>query len=169
MYSRLLEELKAADFQVDLAFVATPSALRRLLELSSRVHRIRAALASGELTEDMIRHFVNTLMRDLQRGQPFEHDLVIAALAVALERRGTPFAEEFLQDLSRLEASEMAMSIRVARECLRVRVGIAGNNRSHAGTLEQQATRSFTYEALADSYPRSEVGQSRRTVKCGAS
>jgi hypothetical protein len=57
-------------------------------------------------------------MNDLRRGECFPHDLALAALAVALEYRPTPFAKEYLRDLSRLRLAEMSTSVRLAQECL---------------------------------------------------
>ena len=52
-------------------------------------------------------------------------ELALAALAVAVERRPTDFAEEFLHDLARPQIAEMGLAIRVARECLRHRTSVA--------------------------------------------
>jgi hypothetical protein len=80
---------------------------------------LRSALQSGEVTEDTLRVFSATLLRDLEYGRRFPHELAIAAMAVALESRPTPFAEEFVMDLARLELPELPVAIRVARECCR--------------------------------------------------
>ena len=104
-----------------LWFIATPSALRRALQRSPEVRLIRESLKIGALDEEAIGHFVESLMTDLKPGMPFAHDLTLSALAVALDQRGTGFAEKFLEELAGLQAAEMSMSIRVARECLRAK------------------------------------------------
>src|SRR5262245_51020865 len=95
-----LEQLKADDFQARVGFVATATALHRLPKRSPEVQVIRDALTSGEISEPSIREFVEALLIDLRRGEPFRHDLAISALAVALESQETDFAAEFLQDLA---------------------------------------------------------------------
>jgi hypothetical protein len=67
------------------------------------------------------------LMKDFRIGQHFEHEIAIAAMAVALEKRSTAFAEEFLVDLAKLRLAEMPLCIRVARECVKHRMAMTQN------------------------------------------
>jgi hypothetical protein len=117
----LLARLTTDEFALSVGFLLPAPALRRALEATAEVQEVRAALADGRLTDETVREFVTALMRDLQQGQRFSHDLSLAALAVALEHRPTPFAEEYLLGLSRLELAELSTSIRIARECSRQR------------------------------------------------
>jgi hypothetical protein len=98
---------------------------------SQEVRDIRAALQQGAITEETIHEFVSSLMKAFQVGRRFEHETALAALAVALERRSTDFAEEFLLDLARLKLAEMPICIRVARECIREARKIARNARKN--------------------------------------
>jgi hypothetical protein len=82
---------------------------------------VQDALQTGELSDPLLRGFVSSLLTAFRKGEVFQHDMAVAAIAVALERETTPFAEEYLRDLARLQAAEMSMSIRVARECLNQR------------------------------------------------
>ena len=110
-----LNVVTSDEFAVKLAFLSNARALHRRLQRSKEVEDIRKALSSGELTDDSIRRFVATLLRTLQPGQLFSHDLALAVIAVVLETRATAFAEEFLLELAGLEMAELPMAIRVAR------------------------------------------------------
>jgi hypothetical protein len=168
MNTQPLEDLKSDSFIESVAFVATAPALHRLLRRAAQVRRTREALNSGALSEKQIRTFVSTLMNDFRHGEAFEHDLALAALAVALERRETPFAEEFLGDLARLETTEMSMSIRVARECLKARLGLAGNKKSTMQIGEPEPTSLLSYEELGRRYSHQGIAQARKVIHCGA-
>jgi hypothetical protein len=195
MSDGILDRVKSDDFGARVGFVATAPALRRLLNRTPEVHAIREALATGHLSEETIRRFVGTLMADLRRGGPFRHDLALSALAVALERRGTEFAGEYLRGLAGLRAAEMVMSIRVARECLKDREPSAGNltavvqlgpvrpspqapyTRGEGRSLTKvvqlspaTAVNAVSYEGLAERYPHGRTGETRQTGRlsgCG--
>jgi hypothetical protein len=125
---RTLEWLKSEDFAVSVGFLLPPPALRRTLAATREVQEITRALAEGDITEEMIRKFVSSLLSDLHKGERFPHDLALAALAVALENSPLNVAVEFLRDLSTLQLAEMSVSIRVARECLKHRVVLSNNH-----------------------------------------
>lgn len=121
MKSTPLEQLASEPIQLLSACLSTASALRRGLARSAEVRAVREAVETGALTEGMMRAFVSGLMAELTTGESFAHDHTLSALAVVLEPLDLSFAEEFLQDLSRLRLAEMGMSVRVARECLKHR------------------------------------------------
>jgi len=125
MSAKLLENLTSEELAVRLAFVSAHSALRACLQKTREVGELAGALRLGTITEDGIERFVSGLLKDLRIGERFEHEIALAALAAVLETRPTDFAEQFLQDLSRLRLAEMSLCIRVARECLKRRVNIA--------------------------------------------
>ncbi len=127
MCRTLFERLTSDEFALSTASISTPEALRRLLLRSQIVHDIRESLRQGSITEDSIREFVSSLMKGFHVGARFEHEMALAALAVALERRPTDFAEEFLLDLAKLKLAEMPLCIRVARECLKHRMTTTQN------------------------------------------
>ena len=118
MSARVLERLKSDEFALSVGFLSTPGPLRRFLQKTKEVADIRAALEQGVVTDITLRAFVSNLMRDLRRGERFAHELALATLAVVLEMHPTVFAEEYLEDLSRLRVAEMSLCIRVARECV---------------------------------------------------
>jgi hypothetical protein len=121
MSVEMLERLKSEEFALALGSLATPGAVRRFLRTADEVSAIRKALRNGAISEDTLREFVSTLMRDLRHGERFPHELSLAALAVVVETHPTNFAEEFLHDLARLQCAEMSLCIRVARECAKHR------------------------------------------------
>jgi|GEM_PF-2087532 len=147
----VLEQLKSDEFQAKTGFVATAPALRRLLLRTPEVRALRQALISGALTERRIQAFVRSLLSTLRSGVPMQHDLALAALAVALEKRGTAFAGEYLHTLASLQAAEMSMSIRVARESLKSRTSLSGTERTfiRAGIV---MPKTFPYEQLGERF-----------------
>jgi hypothetical protein len=118
MKSPYLEALRSDEFHDGVGLVSMPSAVRRALLQSRVVRRLAAAIRYGWVDEKAIAAFVGEATGALQMGWRLPDDLALAALAVVLEFRQTPFAEEFLHDLARLKLVEMATSIAVAKECL---------------------------------------------------
>lgn len=121
-----LEFLRSDEFDGSFA-ISTPQGLRRALARSPAVRAVRRDLSEGTITEATVRDFVGSLMRELKLGEHFLHDTALAAICVVLEPRATDFAEEFLHDLARLRLSELMMSVRVARECLKARMSLTRN------------------------------------------
>jgi hypothetical protein len=124
MSASVLDPLTSEGFALSVGFVSTPSSLRQILRRSKEVGQINSALKQEAIADDTLREFVSRLMQDFRRGERFRHQLALAALTVAVERRTTGFAEEFLHDLARLQIAEMSLAIRVARECLEHRVSV---------------------------------------------
>jgi len=119
MAANALEALISREFTDSLGACPTPQGLWRCLQRSKHVKDVRDSLARGEITEEGLRRFVDSLQLDFRRGTQFVHEHVLAAIAVALESRRTRFAEDFLLDLARLKKiSELDMAPRVAGLCL---------------------------------------------------
>jgi hypothetical protein len=125
MNPKVLEQLKSDEFAVSVGFLATPRSLRQFLAGSKEVLAVREALRQGAISENAIRRFVSSLMADFHRQERFSHELALAALAVAMETRPTNFAEEYVQDLARLDLEELSLCVRVARECSKQRAFIS--------------------------------------------
>jgi hypothetical protein len=166
MIQPVLKNLHADDFVAAFSYIATPAALYRALQRTREVNDVRLAPASCEISEAMVRAFVDALLSDLKPGEPFQHDLAISALAVALERRGTDFADEYLAHLARLELSEMSMSIRVARECLKNRGSVAKTTTAEKRLDVPRELVAMAYEELAWQYPATGTAQSREKFVC---
>lgn len=163
MTHRVLESLKTDEFAFRFSFISNPIAVHRTLQRSEDVENLRLALRNGEITEETLRAFSGTLLRELEHGKRFLHELAIAAIAVALETRPTPFAEEYTLDLARLDLAEMPIAIRVARKACQERLKLPAN-----------ITKLFTLpneEGLSDGWLRAPdsrhvmVGQSKQSFE----
>lgn len=148
------------EFLVDYGLLGNPRALQSALARSRQVSRIRDALANGEIDEDALRLFVGELLRELKIGTLFPYDVSLAALAVAIQSRPTAFAEEFLRSLAALKLVEMPMSIRVAREAMKVNQRLPKNKfarftvtpRDTTGNLEWSCFQPFREPMIAESH-----------------
>jgi hypothetical protein len=127
MTHRVLGSLKTDEFAMGFSFISNPSAVHRALQRSKDVENLRLALRTGEITEETLRAFCASLLKDLEHGQRHHHEMAFAAIAVALETRPTPFAEEYVLDLARLELAELPIAIRVARKACQERLKLPGN------------------------------------------
>lgn len=127
MFHSTLENLKSDEFACRFSFISNPRAVHRALQRSEDVKKLRSALGSGEVTERSLREFCADLLRDLKYGSRFPHEFAIAAMAVAIENWPTPFADEFITDLGKLELRELPIAIRVAREARREFLRLPGN------------------------------------------
>jgi len=114
---KVLEHLKTDEFAVKFGFISNPAAVRRLLLKSNEIADVRRALNQGEISEGSVRTFVNDLVKDFRSGEHFPHDSALSAIAVSLEYRATPFADEFINDLASLRIAELGHSVHIAREC----------------------------------------------------
>jgi hypothetical protein len=118
MSSHVLDALVSEDFLVSLGTVSSAEGLRRHLQQSNYVKALGKALTSGEVSEERLRQFTSDLMRQFKVGEQFVYDPVLAALAVALQNRYTPFSDEYLLDVARIgQIVELPFSPRVARLC----------------------------------------------------
>lgn len=139
MNSKVLDALKSEQFEVEIGQFMPAAALRKKLVSLAEVRQLVAMLGAGSLSDQSIRQFVSNLMRDYRPGQRFDYDAALAAIAVALERRASDFAEEYLCDLARLSNADMPISIRVARECLRYRAASVTRDQVKTNTYQSGA------------------------------
>ena len=110
--------MASEDFLVSLGTVSSAEGLKRHLHQSEYVKAVGKALTSGEVSEGRIRQFVSELMRSFKPGEQFFHDPVLAALAVAMQSRYTPFADEYLLGMARVgRIVEFPFSPKVAQLC----------------------------------------------------
>ena len=103
---------------VSLGTISSAEGLKRHLQQSEYVKNVGKALTSGETSEERIRQFVSALMQSFKPGEQFLYDPALAALAVVMQNRYTPFADEYLLDLARIgRIVEFPFSPRVAQLC----------------------------------------------------
>ncbi len=109
-----LDTLRNDSFEQAAHSISTAEGARAFLGARREVIDIRRALTEGSITTDDVRAFVRELLTDFKGGKRFSGDLVLAAIAVAVESLPGQFADNFLKDLSMVEASETPLAPRVA-------------------------------------------------------
>jgi hypothetical protein len=120
MSNKALIDLTSDEFRLSLGVVTSAAAPRRCLQRSPYMHRLRAALRFEIVSESGIRRFVSELSARFQRGAMFFDEPALAAIAVALETRSSPFVDEYLNDLAKLgRIAEFHLAPGVAVLCLR--------------------------------------------------
>jgi len=124
------------EFEVSVSLAGTNEALHSILDRSPVVEELRQSLQSEAVADEEVRAFVNGLLRTFRPGVLFAYDLVLAAIAVALCRRRTRFASEYISDLAQLKSSELRRAVAIAR--------LVRRNRSHAS---RTIGRSMTMES----------------------
>lgn len=107
--------LLRGDLVASAFLLSTAEATRAFLRARPEVVALRAALTSGEITEADVRRFVNDLLGKFHRGTKFPGEILLAAIAAAVETLPGAFAEEYLHDLARLRIREISIAPRVAR------------------------------------------------------
>lgn len=150
----MLDALTNEDI-ADLAMVvATPEALATLLKRRHEVIEVRRAFDRGSITSDEVRHFISHTLGRFEAQKKFAGDIILSALAVALETNASEFAEEYLQELSRLKLRELPMSSRVANAALR----------SRGKVLSSKTTRKFRLAGQEPVYGDVKVAKNYRVT-----
>jgi hypothetical protein len=122
-----LQVLQSDDFLVRFGVTSNARAMHAALRRSDEVENVRDALYQGQIDEQTLRDFVSGLLESFRVGELLPFDVTLAAVAVAVESRPTPFVDEFLSELSRLQRREFPIAIRVAQECRRVHSQLTGD------------------------------------------
>ena len=112
---RVLDALENDDLQSKASMISTSEALTKFLQRRIEVGELRGAVASGQVSVNMLREFVSRRLSSFEVGKRFPHEVSLAAIAVALERNPSEFAEEYISDLAGLEIRELPLAIRVGR------------------------------------------------------
>jgi hypothetical protein len=167
MSKELLSRLGSDDVHDSIVCYSSPAAIRRLLSRRREVIDLRAALQNGSLTDDELRRHVVELMHGFRPGQRFDGDVELAALAVAIERRSTDFAEEFFHDLASLKLRELSMSIGIARLILHARQDLA-KNESRVIKLGEPAHQSKSFSQPNGRGRVYAMARNAKKFKCGA-
>ena len=137
----VLSNLKSTEFSDEIGFVLPTSPLRRALQRSSKVRSLQTALKYGAITKDDVTRFVDELLTDFRRGEVFVHDIVLSALAVAMEHWSDSFAEVYLLDLARLKRQEFRALFRIAR--MREGQICISKNRGQENTIFERPSHHF--------------------------
>jgi hypothetical protein len=98
-----------------LSYISTAEGVRRYLSARREVLALREALITGAITFEDLEEFVRDLVAHFVRGTRSPIDVVLAAIAVAVEPLPLVSFKDFLEDLSRTKIAEMPMAPRVAR------------------------------------------------------
>jgi hypothetical protein len=115
-----LERLCSPDFEAQVV-ASTPRILRLRLRRCHEIRGLREQYDEGTLPDALLRQFVNGLLRRNRDPDWFPHQTALAAIAVVLEERFSPFSEMYLIDLARVKTGRLATASRVARLCLDAR------------------------------------------------
>lgn len=98
--------------------VSSGEGLRAFLRRRPEVVALRKQLISGQLSPSDISGFVGELLCDLERGKKFAEEVILAAIAVAIETLPGDFASSYLADLANLHIREIPLAPRVAASAL---------------------------------------------------
>jgi len=109
-----LQRLLSHELQEAAFPISTAEGLQAFLRSRPEVVGLRTALACGELTAPEVEEFVRELLRSFAAGRKFSDEIVLAAIAVAVETLPGRFSEEYLGALSTLRIKEMPLAPRVA-------------------------------------------------------
>ena len=167
MTKRLFSRLGSDDLHDAIICYSTPAAIRRVLNRRLEIIDIRMALQNGSLTDDEIRQRIVELMQGFHPGERFAGDLELAALAVAVERRSTDFAEEFLRDLASLRLRELILSAGIARLILHTRRDLA-KNESRVIKLGEPVRQAKAFTQPNGQRREFSVAKRTKKFKCGA-
>lgn len=113
-----LGNLQNEEIQTKGFVISTAEALKAFLKYRPEVLSLRKSIEAGEVTPTDIKEYVDELLRSFSTGKKFAHEIDLAAISMALETFPGNFAEEYLEDLSRLKIQELPLAPRVARLCL---------------------------------------------------
>jgi hypothetical protein len=124
-------------------------------------------MSTGEVTDEELRAFVDTLVESWRPDQHFEFDDTLAGIAVAIEKRSTPFVEEFLGDLARVKRIEFHRSAAVAQATLGQRRDLIAGLKSITVCWKTTPIPPAGWVQVSV-LPSSRGGQTERTITLGA-
>ena len=116
-----LKRLLSPDFEAQVV-ASTPRIFRLRLRRSPEVRGLRRQYDEGTVSDELLRQFVNDLLRRHTDPDSFPDQSALAAIAVVLEDRFSPFSETYLIDLARVKTGRLSTASRVARLCLDARL-----------------------------------------------
>lgn len=156
MTVQLLQNLTTDEFGARFQCTSNPAAIHLMLQRDHDVQEIRTALANGTLTEEALENFCSDLTRQIKFGERFAHELALAAIAVSLETRQTPFAKKFVPGLANLAVGEIPMAIRIAKHAAKVQSDCSD---SYARTFSYRNVASIQSWMLIENSPPASSGE----------
>ena len=135
-----LTALLSDEFDVAIGPIVRPPALRRVLAANPAVRAVTGGLASGEISETSIEEFVRECIAGYAPGQRVPGELALAAVAVAIERTQSEFAQRFLELLRGCFGPDLRVAPRVAAECLEWRRTALAQNQHREAQFRGAAT-----------------------------
>ena len=167
MFHPALEAIRSDDFFVRYGYVAGTTALRRLLYSAGDVIRLKTALRQREIADEELSRFVSVILDSWRPAEHFGFDLSLAALAVAVELRSTPFVNEFLEDLAKIKRVEFHRSATIAKATLLHRQELVPALKSITVCWKPMPLPAHRWE-LVSVVPSSLGGQTEGTITMGA-
>jgi len=116
--SRIFEDLKS----IKPVLTDNMSAIRLIIKKQKPVYNLTQALLHHDIKESEIKDFTENLLKDIKIGYRFEHEILISAIAMAMEDINSKFADEYLESLASIKMTEMRFVSRFAEECLKHRI-----------------------------------------------
>lgn len=147
MIPKLLQKLTTSEFGARFQCTSNPRAVHRILQRDHDVQEIRTALANGTLSEQGLEVFSASLTRQISFGERFADEFALAAIAVSLETRQTPFAKKYVRGLASLTVAEIPMATRVAKHSAKVQSDCSD---SYARTFSYRNTPSIQQWTLIE-------------------
>lgn len=114
---------KLTSDEVYMAMAVSPEALLHVLERLPVVKEVSLQIAENgrQVDEKELRSFIDSVLKNFQKGFHCSGDYPLAALAVAMRQAEGNHVDKFYNDLSQLHIQEMIMSPRIARLVLKKR------------------------------------------------
>jgi hypothetical protein len=107
------------NFGIKYCIIATAEALYNVLSKSEEVIELKKGYESGKIKDKEIKKFTEKLLKDLNQGTLFPHDIEICAIICALRDSETHFAKSYINDSSLVRISGILMFPRIAKIVIR--------------------------------------------------
>jgi len=112
--NKLLKPLVLDDFSERFVGASTTDGLLYALGRNATVKEIQQGIVNGSISDAELHAFVHSVLSKFAPGIFFAGDLTLAALVVAVSSDHGDFANAFLSQLTRIRATELSRSSRIA-------------------------------------------------------
>jgi N-glycosylase/DNA lyase len=113
-----LRNLCTLEFESKLWAASTIEAIRWMIRQTDEYQKLCRGLKDETVNEAAIRRFVSSLLVSFRLGDRFQHEMALAALAVAFEEVRSSTANDYLEELARLRLVELTIASQLARQAL---------------------------------------------------